>query len=224
MKSVLKKLSFFATFDDESLNKLSEIITEREYKKGRNIFIEGETAEAVYVVKSGKVKIYKTAQDGKEHIIHIMGDGEVFAESCIFDVCPYPASADAVENTVVYVISNRELESILEKHPKIAVQLVKVMSKRLRMVAMQIENLSLKDAYQKTAALIVQLFKVNNKEMKNGSRIKLEVSRTDMANMVGLTRETLTRALFKLKSDGIIDVDGKDLIIIDKETLMDIYK
>lgn len=92
------------------------------------------------------------------------------------------------------------------------------------MVAMQIENLSLKDAYQKTAALIVQLFKVHNKEMKNGSKIKLEVSRADMANMVGLTRETLTRALFKLKSDGIIDIEGKDLIILDWENLMDIYK
>lgn len=224
MEHILKKLSFFSGLDDESLKKLSEIITEREYKKGSNIFIEGEVAEAVYVVKSGKVKIYKTGQDGKEHIIHIMGEGEVFAEACIFDVCPYPASADAVENTVVYVISNRDLEAILEKHPKISIELVKVMAKRLRMVAMQIENLSLKDAYQKTAALIVQLFKVHNKEMKNGSKIKLEVSRADMANMVGLTRETLTRALFKLKSDGIIDIEGKDLIILDWENLMDIYK
>lgn len=224
MNTILKKIGLFSTLDEESLDKLSQIIVEREYKKGSNIFIEGEKAKAVYIIKQGKVKIYKTAQDGKEHIIHIMGDGEVFAEACIFDVCPYPASADAVENTIVYVINNRDLEAILERNPKIAIELVKVMARRLRMVAMQIENLSLKDAYQKTAALIVQLFKIHNKEIKSGSRMKLEISRTDMANMVGLTRETLTRALFRLKDEGIIDIDGKDIIILDYEILEEIYK
>jgi len=222
MNQILKKLSFFSSLDSESLNKLSEIIIEKEYKKGSNIFIEGERAEAVYVVKIGKVKIYKTGNDGKEHIIHIMSDGEVFAESCIFEACPYPASAEAIEDTVVYVLDNKKLEKILEEHPKIAVELVKIMAKRLRMVAMQIENLSLKDANQRTATLIVNLFKSSGIEIRNGSKIKLNVSRTEMANMIGLTRETLTRTLFKFKNEGIIDIDGKELIIVSSHKLMEL--
>ncbi|GFR36038.1 Crp/Fnr family transcriptional regulator [Thermobrachium celere] len=220
MDQVLKRLSFFSSLDSESLNKLSEIIVEREYKKGSSIFIEGEEAEAVYVVRNGKVKIYKTGSDGKEHIIHIMSDGDVFAESCIFEACPYPASAEAVEDTVLYVLENNKLEKLLEEHPKIAVELVKIMARRLRMVAMQIENLSLKDANQKTATLIVNLFKIGGVEVINGAKIKLDVSRTEMANMVGLTRETLTRTLFKFKNEGIIDIDGKELIIVDSYKLL----
>ncbi|CDF57160.1 Crp/Fnr family transcriptional regulator [Thermobrachium celere] len=220
MDQVLKRLSFFSSLDSESLNKLSEIIVEREYKKGSSIFIEGEEAEAVYVVRNGKVKIYKTGSDGKEHIIHIMSDGDVFAESCIFEACPYPASAEAVEDTVLYVLENNKLEKVLEEHPKIAVELVKIMARRLRMVAMQIENLSLKDANQKIATLIVNLFKIGGVEVINGAKIKLDVSRTEMANMVGLTRETLTRTLFKFKNEGIIDIDGKELIIVDSYKLL----
>lgn len=222
MEQILKKLKFFSTLDDESLRTLSEILVEKEYKKGSNIFVEGDRAQAVYVVKKGKVKIYKTSQDGKEHIIHIMTDGDVFAESCIFEACPYPASADSIEDTTVYVIDNTKLEEVLEKHPKIAVELVKIMAKRLRMVAMQIENLSLKDASQKTATLIMHLFKIKDVEIEEGAKIQLDISRTDMANMVGLTRETLTRSLFKFKNEGIIDIDGKELTILDLETLKDL--
>lgn len=215
----VKKLSFFSEMDDEDINKIANLIIERKYKKNMIIFMEGEKAEAVFFVKKGKVKISKNTLDGKEHIIHIMTDGEVFAEACLFGVSPYPANAEAIEDSEVYMIKNSDLEKMLESSPKTSIQIIKVMSKRLNLVSSQIENLALRDAYGKTASLIIQLLKNDGKSAGDGIVLRTNLSRQDMGNMVGLTRETLTRALTRLKNDGAIDTDRDEIKILNLEKL-----
>lgn len=215
----VKKLSFFSEIDDEDANKIANLIIERKYKKNMIIFMEGEPSEAVYFVKSGKVKISKNTADGKEHIIHIMTDGEVFAEACLFGISPYPANAEAIEDSEVYMIKNADLERLLESSPKTAIQIIKVMSKRLNLVSSQIENLALRDAYGKTASLIIQLLRETGITAGNGVVLKTDLSRQDMGNMVGLTRETLTRALTRLKNDGAVDIDRDEIKILNLEKL-----
>jgi CRP/FNR family cyclic AMP-dependent transcriptional regulator len=218
-REYIKKLAFFSDLDNESLDKIAQIMIERKYKKNMIIFMAGEPAEAVFFVKKGKVKIYKTTQDGKEHIIHIMSDGDVFAEACLFGVQPYPANAEAMDDSEIVMIKNKDLEHLLELHPQIAIQIIKVLSTRLKMVSSQIENLALRDAYGKTASLLIQLLKNEGVTLKNGATLKTELSRQDMANMVGLTRETFTRALSKLKQDKAIDIDKEQIIVLDFEKL-----
>jgi CRP/FNR family cyclic AMP-dependent transcriptional regulator len=122
-REYIKKLAFFSDLDNESLDKIAQIMIERKYKKNMIIFMAGEPAEAVFFVKKGKVKIYKTTQDGKEHIIHIMSDGDVFAEACLFGVQPYPANAEAMDDSEIVMIKNKDLEHLLELHPQIEKQL-----------------------------------------------------------------------------------------------------
>jgi CRP/FNR family transcriptional regulator len=215
----VKKLSFFSEIDDDDAEKIANLIIERKYKKNKIVFMEGEPAEAVFFVKSGKIKISKNTLDGKEHIIHIMTDGEVFAEACLFGISPYPANAEAIEDSEVYLIKNSDLEKMLESSPKTAIQIIKVMSKRLNLVSSQIENLALRDAYGRTASLIIQLLKDEGKAAGNGVVLKVNLSRQDMGNMVGLTRETLTRALTRLKNDRAIDIDRDEIKVIDLEKL-----
>lgn len=221
MKNIeyIKRISFFSEINDEDAGKIANLIIERKYKKNTMIFMEGERAEAVYFVKSGKIKISKNASDGKEHIIHIMTDGEVFAEACLFGLSPYPANAEAIEDSELYMIKNSDLEKLLEAYPKTAIQIIKVLSKRLNLVSKQIENLALRDAYGKTAALIIQLLRNDGIEAKNGVVLRTDLSRQDMGNMVGLTRETLTRALMRLKNDGTIDIDRDEIRLLDIEKL-----
>lgn len=215
----VKKLSFFSEIDDEDAEKIANLIIERKYKKNRIVFMEGEAAEAVYFVKNGKIKISKNTSEGKEHIIHIMTDGEVFAEACLFGISPYPANAEAVEDSEVYMIKNADLEKLLESSPKTAIQIIKVMSKRLNLVSSQIENLALRDAYGRTASLIIQLLKNDGINAEDGVAIKTNLSRQDMGNMVGLTRETLTRALTRLKNDRAIDIDRDEIKVLDLDKL-----
>jgi CRP/FNR family transcriptional regulator len=215
----VKKLSIFSEIEDEYAEKIANLIIERKYKKNKIVFMEGEAAEAVYFVKNGKIKISKNTSDGKEHIIHIMIDGEVFAEACLFGMSPYPANAEAIEDSEVYMIKNSDLEKLLESSPKTAIQIIKVMSKRLNLVSSQIENLALRDAYGRTASLIIQLFKNDGKAAENGVVLKTNLSRQDMGNMVGLTRETLTRALTRLKNDRAIDIDRDEIKVLDLDKL-----
>lgn len=215
----VKKLSFFSEIDNEDINKIANLIIERKYRKNMMVFMEGEPAEAVFFVKNGKVKISKNTSDGKEHIIHIMTDGEVFAEACLFGISPYPANAEAIEDSEVYMIKNSDLEKMLETSPKTAIQIIKVMSKRLNLVSSQIENLALRDAYGKTASIVIQLLKDNGIAAEEGVVLKTNLSRQEMGNMVGLTRETLTRALTRLKNDGAIDIDRDEIKILDLEKL-----
>ncbi len=215
----IKRLSFFSQIDDDDAEKIGNLIIERKYKKNKIVFLEGEPAEAVFFVKKGKVKISKNTSDGKEHIIHIMTDGDVFAEACLFGISPYPANAEAIEDSEVYMIKNSDLEKMLESSPKTAIQIIKVMSKRLNLVSSQVENLALRDAFGKTASLIIQLIKDEGKAAEDGVVLKINISRQDMGNMVGLTRETLTRALTRLKNDRAIEIDRDEIKVIDLEKL-----
>jgi CRP/FNR family transcriptional regulator len=215
----IKKLSFFSGLGDEDLRKISELLIERKYRKNMIIFAEGEPAEAVYFIKKGKVKISKNTPDGKEHIIHIMNDGQVFAEACLFGISPYPANAEVLEDSEIYMIKNEDLEKLLESSPRTAIEIVKVMAGRLNLISRQVENLALRDAYGKTASLIMQLLKDEGKPLEDGAVFKTELSRQDMGNMVGLTRETFTRALTRLKNDKAIDIDRDEIRIINLERL-----
>lgn len=218
-KDYIKKISFFSDISDEYVDRIANLIIERKYKKNMIIFMEGEPAEAVFFVKSGKVKISKNTHDGKEHIIHIMSDGDVFAEACLFGISPYPADAEAIEDTEVFMIRNSDLENLLESFPNIAVQIIKVLSRRLNLVSKQIENLALRDAYGKTASLIIQLLKDEGIDISDGAILKTSLSRQNMGNMVGLTRETFTRALTRLKNDGAIDIEKDEIKIINLKKL-----
>ncbi len=218
-KEYLRKLVFFSELDDKSLNEISRLIVERKYKKNEIIFMEGEPSEAVFFIKKGKVKISKNAPDGKEHIIHIMGNGDVFAEACLFGDVPYPASAEAVDDTDIIMIKNKEFLELLETIPQVAIEIIRVMSGRLIMVSRQIENLALKDAYGKAASLIMQMLRSQGNAIKNGEVLITNLSRQEMANMVGLTRETFTRALSKLKQDGAIEIDRENIKIVDADKL-----
>ncbi|WDU82852.1 Crp/Fnr family transcriptional regulator [Caloramator sp. Dgby_cultured_2] len=121
--------------DEGSLERIASLINERRYQKGSLIFMEGEEAEAVYFIKKGKVKIFKTGQDGREHIINILPEGEVFAESCLFGLNKYPASAEAYEDIEALLIKIKDFEKLLEEYPKISIGIIKAMGKRLQMVS-----------------------------------------------------------------------------------------
>jgi CRP/FNR family cyclic AMP-dependent transcriptional regulator len=217
----LKKIAIFSDLDEDSLERIGYLINERKYQKGSLIFMEGEEAEAVYFIKKGKVKIFKTGQDGREHIINILPEGEVFAESCLFGLNKYPASAEAYEDIEVLLIKIKDFEKLLEEYPKISIGIIKAMGKRLQMVSKKIENLALRDAYGKTAMLLMDLILKKHSKLYDGLEIDTDLSRQEMASMVGLTRETFTRALAKLKESGAIDFERDRIKIISVDKLKD---
>lgn len=215
----LKKVPYFNELEDKSLEEIHKISTINFFKKGSIIFMEGEKGEAIYFVKSGKVKISKTSSIGKEYIIKIMEKGDVFAESVLFVGGEYPATAEAIEDSEVIMLKNQDIENLILKNSKIALSIIKLMAKRLKNVAVIIENLALRDSIGRTASVLLTFAKERGINTKEGILLNLNLNRQDLANIVGTSRENVTRILSQMDKEGIIHLDRQKIIIKDIERL-----
>lgn len=213
--SYLKKIPYFNDLNEKSLIELNKIATMQKFNKSEVIFFEGDKGEAIYFVKSGKVKISKISPQGKEHIIKLMEDGEIFAESLLFVGGCYPATAEAIEDSYIIVIRNSDIENLILKNSEIALGIIKHMAKRLQNVAVIIENLALKDSVGRTISILLTFARKRGIRIKEGIEIELNLNRQDLANMVGTSRENMTRILSQLSKDGIIKLLRHKIIIKD---------
>ncbi|MDK2815156.1 MAG: family transcriptional regulator, cyclic receptor protein [Thermoanaerobacter sp.] len=215
----LKKVPYFNELEDKSLEEIHKILIIKSFKKGSIIFMEGEKGEAIYFVRSGKVKISKTSSTGKEYIIKIMEKGDIFAESVLFVGGEYPATAEAIEDSEVIVLKNQDIENLILKNSEIALSIIKLMAKRLKNVAVIIENLALRDSIGRTASVLLTFAKERGINTKEGILLDLNLNRQDLANIVGTSRENVTRILSQLDKDGVIRLDRQRILIKDIEKL-----
>ncbi|AFK85548.1 MULTISPECIES: Crp/Fnr family transcriptional regulator [Thermoanaerobacterium] len=215
----LRKIPYFNVLSESSLFEINKIAVEKEYKKNTVIFYEGDEGDAIYFVKKGKVKISKISQQGKEHIIRIMEDGDIFAESLLFIGGKYPATAEAIEDSKIIVLKNKDIENLILNNNEVALGIIKLMAKRLQNVAVIIENLALKDSLGRTVSILLTFAREKGIQGKDGIAIELNLSRQDLANMVGTSRENMTRILSQLDKEGVIKLERHAIIIKDVNAL-----
>lgn len=216
---ILKKLPFFTNLQESDLLKINEITIQRNYRKGSIIFMEGDTGEAFYFIKSGKVKIYKTSPDGRELIFAILSEGDVFAEVTLFNDINYPASAEVMEDASLGMIKNQDLEGVISKNAELALAIIKVLSRKLFNSQQKVKELALGDTFMRTAQTIIKLAEEHGKKTDEGLEVKLDISRQELANMIGTARETVSRALSQFKKEGSVDISGKKIIVKDMQKL-----
>lgn len=215
----LAKIPLFRDLEHEELEAISQLARVRNYKKNMIVFMEGEPGEALYFVISGKVKISKMTEDGREQILHILQAGDVFAEVVLIDRGPYPATAEVLETGQVGMLLNDDVENLIRSTPDIAIKLLRIVSKRLRLAQIQVRDLALKDTYGRLAGMLLMLGKEHGEECLEGTKIDLPLSRQELANLIGTTRETVTRILGDFKKYKCIDLDKQAITIIDQEKL-----
>ncbi|MDE4542966.1 Crp/Fnr family transcriptional regulator [Thermoanaerobacterium sp. R66] len=215
----LKKIPYFNVLSESSLFEINKIAVEKEYKKNTVIFYEGDEGDAIYFVKKGKVKISKISQQGREHIIRIMEDGDIFAESLLFIGGKYPATAETIEDSKIIMLKNKDVENLILNNNEVALSIIKLMAKRLQNVAVIIENLALKDSLGRTVSILLTFAREKGIQGKDGIAIELNLSRQDLANMVGTSRENMTRILSQLDKEGVIKLERHAIIIKDVNAL-----
>lgn len=215
----LKKIPIFSQLREKDLEKILSITVYKEYKKGSIIFMEGFKGTAFYFIKSGKIKIYKTSKDGKELILNIYGKNNVFAEVTIFNDVNYPATAEVIENSVVGIVNNSELEKLIKSNSDLALNLIKVLSKRLYNTQLKLKQIALNDTFSRTAETIIRLSEDHGRDLADGLELRLDLSRQELANMIGTARETVSRILSQFKKEGALDISGKKIVIKDIEKL-----
>ena len=215
----LRQISIFSELEDEFLEKIYKISRVRKYEKGRIIFMEGEPGEAFFYIKSGLVKISKLSRDGREHILHVLNEGHVFAEVTLFSNTEYPATAEVLEDAEIGIIKNEDLEKVIKENPDLSLQMIKYLNKRLVEAHMKIRNLALYDTYERTAQALVKLAEDYGKKSSKGVNLDINISRQELANIVGTTRETVIRALTAFKKERLIGIEKNTITIIDLESL-----
>ena len=210
----LKQIPVFAGLPAKELAEIHAITTERFHRKGSVIFFEGEPGEGFHYLRSGKVKIVRLSEDGREHIIKVLSPGDLFAEVLLFNSRSYPATAAAMEDSRIGVIKNADLEKLVLGNNALALALIKALSQRLLYAQQKIKNLALDDVAARTAETLVKLGREHGRVLPGGGvEIDLELSRQDLGNLVGTTRETVTRTLSTLKKAKVIQLDGQKIII-----------
>jgi len=217
----LRKVPLFSKLVDDELEKIKQITKERFYKKGTVVITEGNAAESVYVIKSGKVKIYKTASDGREIILDIKGEDSIFAEVALFSGGKNPATVKIMEDAVIYCIMNDDIENLIKENPEMALGIIKVLNSRLQEAQRKIKNMALNDTYVRTAQTLLKLSERYGIEMNGVVEIDLSITREELASLVGTARETISRSLGQFSKEGAIEVKGRRIKILDKEKLIE---
>lgn len=211
----IAQATLFKGLPAQQVEELSRICLDQQYQKGRELFSEGGRAKGFYLAVSGKFKIYKLSPEGKEQILHIFGRGEIFGEVPALTGENYPASAQAIEPGRALFFPRASLLELIGREPAIALNLLGILSQRLRRFTHMIEDLSLKEVPGRLAAYLIYLSE------RSGSigELDLDITKTQLASLLGTIPETLSRILAKMARQGIIAVEGRTVRVLDRQAL-----
>ena len=216
-KKIIAESILFAGLPEEELEKIADITISKTFGRGESIFFEGDEGNGFYMVAEGRVKILKMSLDGKEQILHIFGPGEPFGEVPVFHGQPFPANALSLVKSKLLFFPRREFVELVTKNPSLALNLLAMLSLRLRRFAKQIESLSLKEVPGRLAAYLIYL----SEEQGASDQVKLDIPKGQLASLFGTIPETLSRIFAKMTEEGLIRVEGRTIYIDDFEGLQE---
>ena len=218
LREQIQSIPLFYGLPDAQIRALEMIIAENSYMKGENIFTEAEPASGFYVVTAGRVKIFKISSEGREQILHIFGPGEVFGEVPVFAGKIFPASAEAMEKSSALFFPRAGLFKLIEKNPSIAMNMLALLSMRLRNFTAMIDDLSLKEVPGRLARHLLYL----SEETSGTHELILSTTKGQLASLLGTIPETLSRILTKMTEQEIIESDGKKIVILDQNAVKEL--
>ena len=183
------------------------------------LFSEGEACKGLYIVVSGRVRIFKTALNGREHVLTVEGPGASVAELPVFDGGKYPASGSAMEKTEVLFISRSDLRAICLEKPEVSLKMLQVVGTRLRRLVGIIEELSFTTVRHRLISWLLRQAAAEGRASERGTVLSLNASQQELAAQIGTVRELISRNLARLQAQSFIEMDGREVTILDKEGL-----
>lgn len=216
------RVPIFENLDCDELEEIALQIEHKSFDKGSMIFTEGSDANTLFFINVGKIKLYKYNKDGKEQILHILTNGDFFGELDLIKSSNYQFNAKAMDNAKICTLKKSEVKNIILKKPEIALKLLESLGERLSAIENLAQNLSTNDVDARIAYLLLNLMDKYSEELEGKKLINLPLSREDMANYIGVTRETISRKLKKFEDEELIKLIGtKKILILDEDGLND---
>ena len=215
MRNFLKKFPLFSELTDSEFEYLKQMVTERTFKKQTYIFMEGSKHEAVYFIQTGTVKVFKVDEAGNEQGICLLKPGDMFPHVGFFDDSPYPATAEVVQESKLLIVRIEDFERFLLGNPKVAMEVMKTMGKKTIELQQRLQELISGDVYKRVTSLLLRFAKESGQVKENGIFIAMPISNKELANMVGTSRESISRALNQFRKLHLIEIDKDGIMIRD---------
>lgn len=215
----LSSVPIFKELSPEELVPFVKIAQPRFYKSRMYVFMQDDPIDRVFFIHSGKIKIYKTDFSGKEQILSVFEPGEMFPHAGFFRQGGYPAHAEVMEDSQLIVIPIDKFEEILISYPELCIKLFKVLGEKIVDLQGRLEAQVLHNTYEQIILLLIRLCKSNG-DMVNGQyRLTTQFTNRELANMIGTSRETVSRTLNHLKKKEFIHQDDEGFYFINREGL-----
>ena len=209
--------ALFAGLAPEALSELAGGTVERSFDSGAFLFRQGQEADGFYIVVEGELNVHRQGMDGREQVLHIFGAGEVCGEVPVFQGSDYPASAVATRRTRALYLPRSVFADIAERNPGVLMAMLASLSKRLRQFVDLIDDLSLKDVSARLARHLLSLA-----EQQGRPVVRLESTKAMLASRLGTAPETLSRVLRKMQAGGMIQVNGRDVVLLDRDQVAEL--
>jgi CRP/FNR family transcriptional regulator len=215
----LAKVSIFSGLTESELGFLAQRAVTRRYQPGEIIFGEGEPCAGLYAVQSGNIRIFKSSPQGREQVLSIDGPGSSIAEIPVFDGGAYPASGAAIDDAILLFISKEDFRALCMAHPEVPLKVLRVVGARLRRLVEIIEELSFTTVRHRLASYLLRLAQKSGKRTAAGVQVALPITNQELAAQIGTVRELVSRNLSRLQAEGMLKIDGRNVLISNLQAL-----
>lgn len=219
LKAFLQEKTIFQGLNEDELNRVVGIMGIREFKRNEVIFLEGDPGDCFFLVLAGEVRIFKVSSDGREKTLALIGTGDFFGEMALIEEKARSAGAGAVMKSRLGILHRDHFQQLIYQHPEIALKIIVQLAERLRRANQQIEGLAFKDVRERLVQFLLQ--SLSQAEDETGMTVP-KVTHQEIANLIGSSRETVTRMLGQLQDEGLILLDGRHIIIKKRDELEDL--
>jgi len=217
----LAKVPIFSGLTESELGFLAPRTVSRHYSPGEMVFGEGEPCSGLLVVESGNVRIFKSSPNGREQVLSIDGPGSSIAELPVFDGGNYPASATAIDDVTLLFVSKQDFQALCLAHPQVPLKVLRVVGARLRRLVGIIEELSFTTVRHRLASYLLRLAQKSGKRTAEGVEVSLPITNQELAAQIGTVRELVSRNLSRLQAEGMLKIDGRNVLICNLKALED---
>jgi CRP/FNR family cyclic AMP-dependent transcriptional regulator len=217
---ILRNVPLFLDLTEEELLRVHNITIQRSYPKKSIVFTEGSKKEAVFFIQNGLVKTVKTDENGNEHIVSFLKEGDMFPHVGFFNNNPYPANAEAIIDTRLLAIPIHSFELLIMNTPTIAIKVMRVLGSKISDLQEKLQNMTGQDVQDRGLSFLLKL--AENYGIKNNDgqvHINLPMTNQEFANAIGSTRETVNRFINQLRKEHLIEMNKSGFVIFEYEAL-----
>ncbi|GGB39894.1 cyclic nucleotide-binding domain-containing protein [Virgibacillus dakarensis] len=222
IQELLQKVPLFKDLTDYEMEPIVDLAKSRIYRRGTHIFMQGDPLTNVYFIHQGKVKIYKTDFHGKEQIVNVLQRDDMFPHQGFFRQDNYPAHAEILEDATLIYIPIHSFENFLITHPEICIKLFRVLGDIIVDLQSRLEEKILHNTYEQIVKLLLRLARqYGTKTSDRHIRVATHFTNRELANMIGSSRETVSRTLTQLRKQKLVTMDKAGFFLLDTEKLED---